>query len=106
MNKQLQTEIREFIGDDPAKAVERVRERKRTAWELLEREAGQTVWVLGLHELRFIDRHGVADYYAGFADVTSVSEKEVDRDVIATADAETRIAAMLWAAAWIVEVSE
>ena len=102
MNKQLQQEIRAFIGDDPAQAVERVRERRRSAWELLEKEAGHTVWVLGLYAIRFIDRHGVDNYSAGFADVTGISETEVYGHVVATADAETRIAAMLWAAAWII----
>ena len=130
MNATLQTEIRDFIGDDPAQAVERVQtDRIFLARRLLERANGDNVFVKLVHspqESMFLDRFGLAAYGAGLAavmgfDLTDLALRRADSAELelstgntleivlgyaATADAETRIAAMLWAAAWIVEVNE
>lgn len=131
MNKKLQTEIREFIGDDPAKAVERVRyfEGKYAAQVLLRdaislrmsTRARRVVnpapmsgaqWVTN-EVRRWEEVYGLAAYGAGLAavlelqvtqpDGTPTDFNHVGMALVATADAETCIAAMLWAAAWIIE---
>ena len=116
MNKKLQNAIREFIGDDPAKAVERVRTDRIFARRLLERANGDNGFVKLVHspqESMFLDCFGLAAYGAGLAallqslvtqaDGTPTDFNHVGMALAATADAETRIAAMLWAAAWIIE---
>ena len=121
MNKTLQAEIRAFIGDDPARAVERVRERRRKAQDLVQ-EIVQLHWCdVEQHERALIKRYGLAAYGAGlmlvnvdegYTIIDALQDKTDEPEIltavaaIATADSETRIAAMLWAAAHVVEVTE
>lgn len=105
MNKKLQNAIRALIGDDPAQAVERVRANRTLSWNFLD-----TVFTVGFClqnvETWFHERYGLAAYGGGLAAVITNGGWVTAIAVAATADAATRIAAMLWAAAWIVEVDE
>lgn len=110
MNKKLQTEIREFIGNDPAQAVERVRANRIMSWNFFDTLFGVG---LGLQNVEtcFNERYGLTVYGSALSDVIycvipsydSLSMKVCKTvGLAATADAETRIAAMLWAAAWVI----
>lgn len=61
MNKKLQTEIREFIGNDPAQAVERVRANRIMSWNFFDTLFGVG---LGLQNVEtcFNERYGLTVY--------------------------------------------
>ena len=105
MNKTLQNEICAFIGDDPAQAVERVRKCGNVRSKWLTPVCGCWYAEVAQFEQAFVKQYGLADHGSALWDILNGGVYEM-LALAATADAETRIAAMLWAAAWVVEVNE